>query len=421
MPRTPAIPRTVHPCTRACFIAWPLAIASVAGAQWTQFGGPTRDFAAEPVELATSWADDQPRILWQRPLGDGYSSILVDGDTLYTMYRDGDDDVTVALDAATGATRWEHRDRQPIDTTSQAAGYGYGPRSTPLVAGDSLYAAGFNGHLVCLDKGTGTRRWSRELVREFDGTRTRWGYANSPIAHGGNIILPVGGRGSAFVALDRQTGRTAWRRHDFENSYGSPVRINVDGREQMVCLMAREVVAIDPSRGDLLWRHSHEGQWLNNIPNPVFGPDNLLLVTSEGHAGTRVLRLAHDGARSQVAEVWASRKIKVVHRNVIRIGDMACFSSGDFGATVFTAIDVQTGRILWQTRDVERAGMLGVGDKLLMLEENGRLTLATPTPEGLTIHVRRMLLEEKAWTFPTMVGKRLYLRDRKSIMAVELP
>ena len=47
--------------------------------------------------------------LWERPLGDGFSSILCDGDVLYTMYSARDkedpykgDEVVVALDAGTG-------------------------------------------------------------------------------------------------------------------------------------------------------------------------------------------------------------------------------------------------------------------------------------------------------------------------------
>ncbi|MBK8269268.1 MAG: PQQ-like beta-propeller repeat protein [Planctomycetes bacterium] len=99
-----------------------------------------------------------------------------------------------------------------------------------------------------------------------------------------------------------------WKRHDFENSYGSPVLISVDGERQLVCLMAREIVAVNPANGDLLWQHPHAGQWLNNIPNPVWGADNLLFVTSEGNAGSRVLKLSRKDNKAAAKEIWSTRK-----------------------------------------------------------------------------------------------------------------
>ena len=42
-----------------------------------------------------SWPPAGPKQLWQQPLGEGYSSVLVEGDTLVTMYRRGDDEVVV--------------------------------------------------------------------------------------------------------------------------------------------------------------------------------------------------------------------------------------------------------------------------------------------------------------------------------------
>ncbi len=398
-----------------------LAVTTAAEAQWPQFGGPGRDFSCKEVELKTEWPAEGPRVVWSRPLGEGYSGIAIEDGRLFTMYRDGGDEVVIAADPETGKTLWEHRYAEPIDTQRFAGRYGYGPRSTPLVVGGRVSAIGFNGRMTCLDAVTGREIWSIKLLEKFIATPTRWGYANSPIAHGGNVIVPVGGIGAAFVALDQASGAVRWKRHDFENSYGSPVRIEVDGKEQFVCLMAREIVGFNPENGDLLWRHPHEGQWLNNVPNPVWGDDGLLFVTSEGDAGSRVLRLKGGGREARVSEVWASRKFRVVHRNIIRVGDHVYGSSGDFGATLFSAVDVRTGEVSWRRRDIGRAGMLRLGRRLLILEESGRLILASPSPSGLEIHASSELLKEPAWTIPSVVGRRLFLRDHERMMAVDLP
>lgn len=238
-------------------------------AQWPQFGGPRQDFSCEPVELALEWPTEGPKQIWSRPLGDGYSAISVLGDRLYTMYRDDDEEIVIALDAASGRTIWEHRAFEPIDSTEFAARYGYGPRSTPLIVDDRVFAIGFNATLRCLEADTGRHIWSLRLLKKLNAKPTRWGYANSPLSYGKNVIVPVGGKRAAFVALDQATGRIVWKKHDFENSYGSPVLIRYNGSDQVVCLMAREVVGIDPISGDLLWHHPHEGQWHNNIPNDL--------------------------------------------------------------------------------------------------------------------------------------------------------
>lgn len=397
-----------------------LLSTTIAQAQWPQFGGPNRDFTVAEDRLDVTWPKDGPKRIWSRPLGDGYSSILVDDGHLFTMYRDGDEEIIAALDSATGRSVWQHRYAAPVDAAEFASRYGHGPRSTPLIAGDRIFAIGFNGRLTCLDKKTGTAQWTVDLTGKFDAKLPRWGYANSPIAFENNIIVPVGGKGAALVALDQSTGRVVWKRHDFENSYGSPVLIDAEGERQLVCLMAREIVAVNPANGDLLWQHPHEGQWLNNIPNPIWGADQLLFVTSEGNAGSRVLKLSKQDNKAAAKEIWSTRIFRVVHRNVLRIGDMILGSSGDFGATVFTAIDIHTGEALWKRRDIDRAGMLRVGDKLLMLEETGRLSCATPTRDGLTIHAQSTILEEKAWTIPTLVENRLYVRNRQTIAAFEL-
>ncbi len=396
-------------------------VASNVSAQWLQFGGPRRDFTCDPIELKTDWPPDGPRRIWTRPFGDGYSGILLNEGSVYSTYRDGDSEVVDSLDAETGNRRWQYVFADPVDKSRFASRYGYGPRSTPLIVGHRLFVVSFNGRLICLNHRTGRHEWSIDLVDRFGARLPRWGYANSPIAFGDRVILPVGGPGSAFAALDQATGNTVWRQHDFENSYGSPILIDLEGQTQLVCLMAREIVGLDPRQGNLLWSHGHEGQWLNNIPNPIWRSDHSLLVTSEGDAGTRLLHLTRADGTTRVRQAWATQGFRVVHRNLICMGNTAYGSSGDFGPSVFSALDMQSGAIVWKDRQISRAGILLVGTKLLLLEESGNLVLASPRDNGVTIHARAALLEESAWTIPTLVNKRLYLRDRKSIMAVELP
>jgi hypothetical protein len=110
-----------------------------------------------------------------------------------------------------------------------------------------------------------------------------------------------------------------------------------------------------------------------------------------------------------------------VHKdNAIRIGDQIYCSSGDFGPAFFTALDVKTGQLLWQERGFAKASFIYADGKLIILDEDGHLALATVSPEGLKVLSKIELMKSNAWTVPSLVGTRLYIRDRKTIVALEL-
>lgn len=388
---------------------------------WPQWGGPRRDFNYKHIKLSEKWPDSGPPVVWQRPLGDGYSGIVAVDSRLYTMYREENDEIVVCLSAESGEEVWTYRYPAPIDKDDHPSGYGFGPRSTPAIDGDRLYTVGFTGILQCMDRHTGKAQWRINLLERFNGNRCRWGYACSPLIHEGKLFLLVGGPGASVVALNPADGSVKWKRHSYENSYASPKIIEVGGRQQLVCFMAREVIALEPSSGDLLWSHPHENQWRNNICDPVAGDDRLLFISSEGHGGSRVIRIPEPGRDSSVEQLWESRKIRISHRNAHRMGDFIYCSSGDFGPALMTAVNVKTGEIAWRQRGFAEAALLRVGEHLLILDENGTLALATASPESLAVHTRAQVLEKPAWTIPTLTGNKLILRDRRMVKALALP
>ena len=144
--------------TRASFgLTLLLLISGSASAQtsgWPQWGGPNRNFKSDTTGLASSWPATGPRQLWSRELGEGYSSIVAADGTLYTMYRKGEDEIVIALDAQTGKTAWEYRYSAPFLKGMDMVN-GPGPHATPLIVGDFLYTAGVTGKLLCLDRRTG--------------------------------------------------------------------------------------------------------------------------------------------------------------------------------------------------------------------------------------------------------------------------
>ena len=407
----------------AIFTALGVGTAQNASSDWRQWGGPDRNFRLESTELATSWPAEGPERIWSRPLGEGYSAILVDGPTLYTMYREGGDEIVIAMDAASGTTRWQHTYQAPIQNDGNfgfwRSSAGPGPYATPLVVGRRLFTVGVNGEFYALDKTTGEVLWYHDLVEEF-ALRGYSGFASSPIAYRDNVILPVGGRGQGVIAFAQQSGAVAWKSQDFELAPASPLLIEVDGEEQLVVFAAQQVAGLDPSNGDLLWSHPHPTEYGLNISTPVWGEGNLLFLSSAYNGGSRMLRLRREEGQTTAEEVWFNNRMRVHFGNALRLRDMVVGSSGDFGPAFFTALDVATGEEIWRERAFGRANMVYAGGKLLIVDEDGDIAVATASRAGLEVHARAQELTENSWTPPTLVGDKLYVRDRKNVLAFDL-
>jgi outer membrane protein assembly factor BamB len=386
---------------------------------WTQWGGPHRNFQTEASGLRDIWPATGPRVVWKRPLGDGYSSPAVENGVLYTMYGKPREEVLLAADAETGRTLWEQS--APAAFQSDASEMGNGPYSTPLIAGERLFTTGVAGRLQGVDKKTGKVLWTQQLWDSHRGTRLMYGYASSPIAYRNTVIVPVGGRGRALMAFDQATGKVVWQANDYGNAYSSPLIINVDGLEQLAMLMDGFVFAVNPLNGDLQWQVPFKADYSIAVATPVWGPGNLLFVSSEYGGGTKVIELRRSGSQTAATELWTSNRLRLHHGNAMRVGDAIYFSSGGKGSqAILSAVDARSGKIHWQERSIEKATFLWADGKLITLDQDGNLMIAHPSPQGFRISAKAALLTNLSWTPPALVGTRLYIRDRRNMMAVDL-
>jgi outer membrane protein assembly factor BamB len=400
----------------------PQAPAKAVAAVWAQFGGPHRNFVADTTTVAP-WTEKGPREVWSRSLGEGYSAISVYDGKLYTMYRQGDQEVVIALDAASGKTQWEF----PYAASTEGYGFaeGPGPHATPTVTADRVFTAGATGKLYALDRQTGKPLWSHDLIAEYHATLRDNGYACSPLVFGDTIIMMVGGDTHSVTAFRQSDGSVAWHTPGFENSTSSPVLIELGGEKQVLAFLFKDIAAFDPRSGKLLWSFPHETEYGLNVTLPLFSPeDGLLFLSSAYTGGSRLLKLTPGGgelpAKTQIQELWYSRRLRIHFTNAMRMGDRYFGSSGDLSAGVFTALDLKTGKVAWQDRAVGRAQMLRVGDQMIILDEDGNLILAKPGDSGLQIQSKAQIFTGQSWTAPTLVGSTLYARDRKTIRAFDL-
>jgi hypothetical protein len=179
--------------------------------------------------------------------------------------------------------------------------------------------------------------------------------------------------------------------------------------------------ALDPATGETLWKVSVERESASIITSPLWIPPDKVLFSAGHGGGSRLYRVkaAPDGSYT-AEELWYYNKLRVMHGNVIRIDDHVYGSSGDLGPAYMMAVDLDDGSLAWRARGFSKSTLLLVGDKLIILDEDGNLGLASATPQGLEVHARAQVLEKFAWTVPTLVGTRLYLRDERTLKCLDL-
>jgi outer membrane protein assembly factor BamB len=393
------------------------------GQGWPQWGGPQRDFKVQGAALAATWPEGGPKKLWHRELGDGYATIAADGDRLYTMYRKDGRELTTCLEASTGKTLWEQG--ETVEQTKQMEDFGAGPHSTPLIVGGRVFSAGILGLVQGFDKTDGKPLWRHELAKEFGLEEVGFGYSCSPLAYQNSVILTVGGKegqphGQALVAFDQETGSVKWKAQDFKTTHSSPILIEFGGRPQLVVFTAEELAGVNPDDGSLLWRHPHPTQYGANLSTPAWDGRDHIVCSAAYDSGTRCIKLTQKDGATVPEELWYTKKMKVQHATIIIDGGKVYASSGDFGPAFFMCADVGTGKLDWRERGFSKANAVFSGGKLLLLDQDGNLALTSVTPDGMTVHARCKVAEPYAWAAPTQVGTKLYIRDRKHIMALEV-
>ncbi len=386
---------------------------------WPVWGGKNRDFIVNASGLADSWPAAGPKRLWSRPLGDGYSAIAEESGVLYTAFRRGSKDVVTALDAATGKTRWEYEYDNPF-TNAYVEAVGPGPYAMPEVIGDRVLTASGTGKIYSLDKKTGRPVWSHNLYTEFHATHLQYGYSCHALPYKDTLIYMAGGDGDGAIAFRQKDGAVVWKALQFTNSHSSPLLINVDGQPQVVALAANTVFGFSPDNGALYWSHEHKTPYGLAISTPVWAPGNLLFVASAYGTGARVLQLSQAGGRTSVKELWANNRLELHIGTAIQRDGYVYIASGHDPPILMTAIELKTGAIKWRERGFARAQLLYADGKVILADEDGTLALCRVSPEKFEVLSKASVLQSIAWTPPTLVGTRLYVRDRKTVEAFDL-
>ena len=381
-------------------------------AEWPGFRGPNRDGVIRGLQIETDWSQTPPVAMWRRPIGPGWSSFAVRGDLIYTQEQRGEDEIVSAYKLTTGEPVWRHRD--PVRFWESNGGAG--PRATPTVNGDRVYAFGATGILNALDAGTGAVVWTRNVASDTGRRVPDWGFASSPLVVDDVVIVAAAG---TLAAYDAATGKQRWQGPSYGGSYSSPHRLTVDGVLQVVLLGGPGAISVSPADGTLLWEHT----WAPGamVQPAVISGDSVLVnaITATGGIGTRRLAVAHQAGRWNVDERWTSNGLKPYFNDLVVHKDHAY----GFDGTILSAINLEDGARRW------KGGRYGSGqlvlladqDLLLVVSEEGELVLVGATPDQFKELARVPGLEGKTWNHPAVVGDVLLVRNGEEMAAFRLP
>jgi outer membrane protein assembly factor BamB len=410
---------------RTCALLAVLLLPALARAEdWPQWLGPRRDGTS--TEVVKPWKGD-PKSLWRVPVGEGHSSPIVANGWvfLHTKVANKDEEVVQAFDAATGTVRASAGfPRAPFSSP-----FGGGPRATPAYLGDSVFSLGVTGVLSRtlmepMNKGSHVESgFSVETLKQFKASNLTFGVSASPLLEGDNVITLVGGKGASVVAFNKQTGKVAWQALDDAASYASPIAIGEGPKRQVVALTAGGLVALAPADGKLIWRYPFKDLLSESSTTPVKVGD--LLVASSVTLGAVALKLTEKDGQPGVQEAWRNRDLNCYFSTPVPVGDHLYMITGSLGlrpSITLRCVETATGKIAWSRPNIGRyhAALLRTGDnKLLMLDDAGRLTMIDPDPKGYR-EVARSKVCGETWAHPALSNGRLYLRDARELICLQL-
>lgn len=388
-----------------------------AGASWPQFLGPQRNNIAADTGLMKKWPAEGPPLLKTiSGLGVGFSNLSIADGIVYTMGNRGAREFVLAFSLETGQELWAF-----ANGSAYHNGYGDGPRGTPTIDGDKVYALGASGDLVCLDRAKGTQIWKKSLVREFGASIPTWGICESPLIDGENLVCTPGGRNAVMVALDKAKGNPVWRTPAGPGegtAYASILPIDVGGVRQYVNYTAGSTIGVRARDGELMWRDSSSANPTANCCTGVFG-DGMVLTASGYGKGASMLRLASSGDATKADFAWHTNKLKVHHGGLVLLNGFV------YGCDeqILTCVELKSGDIKWQNRSVGKGSLTCADGMLIVRSEQGPVALVEPSPSGYK-EVSRFSQPDRSsspsWTYPVVCAGKLFLRDQEILQIYDI-
>ena len=422
-----------------------LGVAAPLANDWPEFRGEGRVGVWTETGILETFPEAGLDVRWRTPIHHGFSGPSVaDGRIFITDFErarglDGTERI-LCLDEKTGEILWT----QSWEASYLGVSWDEGPRATPTVDGDQVYAVGASGIMTALKVDTGEVLWRTSFVQDFGAEIPQWGFASAPIVDGERVITLVGGTPDAkVVAFDRTTGAEVWRAlSSVEAGAGvaQPVIIEAGGVRQLVIWHPLAVSSLDPATGEVYWEQPFEVGYDMTVATPVRRGNDLFVTTF--YDGPMMLGLANDRPDAEMrwrgdshSEILTDGLHAVIGTPIIE-GDYI-YGFGSYGQ--LRCLVAATGERVWETQEAtgERARWTSAflvkhEDRVFINNDRGDLIIAKLSPEGYEEISRTSLLKPTSrpgnrreltyvnWSHPAYANKHIIARNDEEIISASL-
>ena len=426
--------RSIILIAAAIALAASLSVRRAGADDWPQWRGPSRDGKSAETGLLRELPDAGPSLEWKiKGLGSGYSSLSVADGRIFTMGDLGSSQYVIALSEASGQILWRARIGE-----RWADRYG-GPRATPTVDGDRVYAMGTEGDVVCLEAATGIELWRRNLQEDFGGTLMRaggeydWRYAESPLVDGDRVVVTPGGPEAIMVALDKVDGEELWRaampslgEGGLDGAgYSSVVVSHGAGVKQYVQLVGRGVIGVEAAAGRFLWGYNRVANEVANIPTPLIDGDYVLASSGYGQ-GSALIELVADGDGVRAEEVYfLAGEVMQNHHGGLILHQGSVYTGTGHNKGFPLSVRFADGEVSWgpiRNQGGSSAAVSYADERLYFRYQDGLVILVEASSEGYHEHgsFRIPDIANFSWSHPVIAGGKLYLREQDSLFCYDI-
>ena len=357
--------------------------------------------------------------VWKVEVGEGHSAPVVAERKVVLFVRRQDKEVVLCLNAQNGQEVWRYSYAAPYTPRADARPHGKGPKATPTIAADKVYAFGVTGILTCVNLGTGKLVWQKRFSDRFKKTYPLYGAANSPLVEADLCILGIGGHNDgALAAFNKDTGEPAWEVTEDGPSYASPIAVDLAGQRQIVALTQTRLVGVAAKTGQLLWQVPFTTPYDMNIVTPIFY--NGMIIYSGYRKATTAVRVAKAGNRLTAEPVWHRERLSMYMNSPVVHGDHLYGLLQQRSAICCLALS--DGEQKWFSRGGlgQYVSIVRAGDKLLVLTTKGWLMLVAADPSSYKELGRTHVTDKPVWAHLALTTNRLYVKDKTHLTSFEL-
>ena len=326
--------------------------------------------------------------------------------------REDDKEIMRCLSIADGKVVWQEAYAAPYEMNPAARNHGKGPKSTPAVVNNRVFALGINGHVSAYDAAKGTVLWRKDFSRDFKSTAPVFGASASPIVDGNNVIVHVGGDDSgALTAFDAATGKVNWKWDGDGPAYTSPVIGTFGGVRQLITQSQKHCIAVSPSDGKLLWKIPFTTPFDQNSVTPVVAGDLVIF------GGVQKPTFALKVTGAEAAPAWEVREITMYMSTPV-INGTTLYGMSDKQRGSLFMMNAKDGEVLWRSegRLGENASITDIGSALLVMAVSGELTVHQKTANALKELMKYKVADSPVWASPAIAGDKLLIKDKTTLM-----